>query len=254
MISVAKILDIMKKLLLIFILLGSISLNAQIKSIGKKDTRAVVIGISDYKHEKIPDLKYAHADAIAFKNYLQSASGGNIGEDNIQLLINEKATTGQMVAAMDWLIEESKPGDQAMIYFSGHGDVEQVTKYNRGFLLTYDSPPNIYASGAFHIYYLQDIISTLAENDVQVIMISDACRSGNLAGAKVNGTQATSALIAKQFANEIKILSCQPNELSVEGKQWGGGRGCFSFHLLDGLYGFADQNEDLKVDLFELGR
>ena len=33
---------------------------------------------------------------------------------------------------MDWLIEESREGDRALIYFSGHGDVERVTKYNNG--------------------------------------------------------------------------------------------------------------------------
>ena len=25
-----------------------------------------------------------------------------------------------------------------------------------------------------------------------------------------------------QYANEVKILSCQPNEFSLEGEQWGG--------------------------------
>ncbi len=217
-------------------------------------TRAVIIGISDYRDDRIPDLNFAHKDAEAFKAYLQSPAGGELPEKNIQLLTNKKATTGQMVAAMGWLVEESQPGDKAVIYFSGHGDVERISKFQRGYLLTHDSPPNNYMAGAFPVFGLQDIISTLSEMDVQVVMVSDACRAGKLAGSNVNGTQATSAVLAQQFANEIKILSCQPEEFSLEGEQWGGGRGCFSYHLLDGLYGLADKNTDEKINLLEIER
>ncbi|MBK9016871.1 MAG: hypothetical protein IPM82_23970 [Saprospiraceae bacterium] len=85
-----------------------------------------------------------------------------------------------------------------------------------------------------------------------MLVITDACRSGKLAGSASNGPQLTSANLSKQFANEVKILSCQPNEYSVEGEQWGGGRGAFSYHLVDGLYGMADKNKDQRVVLSEI--
>ncbi|MFZ1297304.1 MAG: tetratricopeptide repeat protein, partial [Saprospiraceae bacterium] len=62
------------------------------------------------------------------------------------------------------------------------------------------------------------------------------------------------ANLAKQYANEIKILSCQPNEYSIEGEQWGGGRGAFSYNFINGLYGLADFNKDGSVSVFEIGR
>lgn len=37
-----------------------------------KNTYAVVIGISDYQDDKIPDLRYADKDAEAFANFLRS--------------------------------------------------------------------------------------------------------------------------------------------------------------------------------------
>lgn len=217
-------------------------------------TRAVIVGISDYQDENIPDLRFANRDAEAFAAFLQSPAGGEISKDNIQLLTNKSATTGAMAGAMDWLIEKSKEGDKAIIYFSGHGDVETRTRFQRGFLLTYDSPPSNYLAGAFALIFLQDIITTLAEQGVQVIMVSDACRAGKLAGSDIGGSNATATNLAKQFANEIKILSCQPNEFSLEGEQWGGGRGAFSFHLIEGLTGLADKNEDLQVNLLEINR
>ena len=217
-------------------------------------TRAVVAGISNYQDEAIPDLRYADKDAEALVAYLKSKAGGEVPDDNIILLKNEQATTAQIGSALDWLMEESEEGDIAFIYFSGHGDVETKTKMQFGYLLTYDSPPKVYVAGAFPLTYLQAVISTLSESGVQVVMISDACRAGKLAGSSVGGTQATSSVLAKQFSNEVKILSCQPNEYSLEGEQWGGGRGVFSYYLIDGLYGLADRNGDLQVSLLEIER
>jgi|GEM_PF-264337 len=215
--------------------------------------RAVVIGISDYQDPAIPDLKYAHRDAEAFAKYLQSPAGGSLPPENIKLLTNEKATMAAVAAELDWLVELSKDGDRAIIYFSGHGDVEAKTARQPGFLLTYDSPPKIYIAGAYPLFYLQLIIETLSnEKNVQTLVITDACRAGKLAGSEIGGTQATAANLAKQYANEIKILSCQPNEFSLEGEQWGGGRGAFSFNLIEGLVGLADKNANGAVNLLEI--
>lgn len=230
-------------------------LNAQTFGSAEGTTRAVAIGISDYQDEQIPDLRYAHKDAESFVAYLQSDKGGRLEDQYIRLLINEQAKAGDIIAQFDWLIAESKAGDKAIIYFSGHGDVERVTKFQRGYLLAYDSPPAAYmAGGTLSVQNLQDIITSLSEIGVQVIFISDACRSGKLAGSDTGGAQATTAALTKQFANEIKILSCQPNEFSLEGAQWGGGRGCFSYHLVDGLYGLADLDNDRAVIVLELER
>lgn len=218
-------------------------------------TRAVVVGISDYQNNEIPDLHFAHRDAEAFAQYLRSDAGGNLDEDHLKLLTNKQATTAQFAAALDWLIDESKKGDKVIIYFSGHGDVERKTRTQLGFLLTWDSPPKMYVAGAFPIFYLQEVVSTLSlDNKAKVVIITDACRSGKLAGGGVNGSQLTNANLSQQFANEIKIMSCQPNEYSIEGEQWGGGRGAFSYHLMDGLYGMADRNTDAKVTLSEIDR
>lgn len=215
-------------------------------------TRAVVIGISDYQDPDIPDLEFADRDALALAAYLQSMVGGNLPPENIVLLTNKDATTGKIAAAMDWILAESKPADKAILYFSGHGDVEKMTKFQRAFWLTFDTPARVYMAGAFALTSVQDIISTLSENDVQVVLIVDACRAGKMVGNALQGSQATAALM-KEFTNEIKILGCQPNEYSHEGIQWGGGRGVFSYHLIDALYGFADRDGDDMVTLLELG-
>lgn len=221
--------------------------------------RAVVIGISDYQDPAIPDLKFAHRDAEAFAAFLRSSRGlgsGALDDDHLKVLLNSEATAAQFAIALDWLMENSKEGDHAIIYFSGHGDVEKKTIAQPGYLLGWDAPSRVYmAGGTVNVRDLQDIISTLSvQNKAKVVVITDACRSGKLSGSEINGAQLTGQNLARQFANEVKILSCQPNEYSIEGEQWGGGRGCFSYHLVDGLLGLADRNEDDLVTVGELDR
>ncbi len=219
-------------------------------------TYAVVVGISDYQDPGIPDLRFADKDAEAFAGYLRSNAGGNLDNDHLKVLINEHATLAQFAIQLDWLLENAKENDKVIIYFSGHGDVEKKTLTQPGFLLCWDAPAQVYMSGgAFALPMLQEVVSTLSvQNKSKVIIITDACRSGKLSGSSINGNQLTNANLAKQYANEIKILSCQPNEYSIEGEQWGGGRGAFSYNLVNALYGMADQNNDLIVNLQEAGR
>lgn len=228
----------------------------KIRTAKTSNTFAVVVGISDYQNPEIPDLSYAHRDAQVFADFLKSQAGSNLQDTNLKVLINEEATGAAVATAIDWLYESVEENDQAIIYFSGHGDVERKGINQLGFLLCWDSGSKIYmAGGTYSLFYLQTMISSMSiEKKAKVLMIADACRSGELAGGSVNGAQLTAANLAQQYENEIKILSCQPDEYSLEGMQWGGGRGAFSFHLIEGLIGRADANEDNVVKLLEIGR
>ncbi len=216
--------------------------------------RAVVVGISDYQSNDIPDLQFAHRDAEAFAAWLKSPAGGNVPEENVRLLTNDRATGGALMDATGWLMDETQAGDQAIFYFSGHGDVETKTLRQNGFLLVHESPAHNYVMGAFHVGYLKDVVETLIQrNKARVLVITDACHAGKLAGSNTGGAQATALVLREQFAGEIKIMSCQPDEYSLESTQWGGGRGAFSFHLVEGLSGLADTDDGL-VTLRELDR
>lgn len=84
-----------------------------------------------------------------------------------------------------------------------------------------------------------------------MIFIVDACHAGNLKGG-VQGIEQTASALAASWGKEYKILSCQPNQLSLEGSEWGGGRGLFSYELEDGMKGLADMNNDGVVSMYEL--
>ena len=241
--------------LLPLVLFATLTLPAQVPSLGGEapKTWAVIAGISDYQDIEITDLQFAHRDAQAFYNFLTSPAGGNIPDEQVDLFLNEEATNANISMALYELIQKVGENEKVFIYFSGHGDVEINGMF--GFLLPWDSPPRVYVTGAIDLSFLQRIITTLSlQNKAQVYMIADACHSGQLAGSEIGGTQVTAQNLQQKYANEVKFLACGPDQLSQEGEQWGGGRGAFSYHLIDGLTGLADQNTDYAVNLYEIRR
>jgi tetratricopeptide (TPR) repeat protein len=218
-------------------------------------TFALIVGISNYEDERIPDLKYAHRDAEAFASYLKSDAGGNLPDDKLTLYLNENATGANIHKALYTIVKDCKEGDNIIFYFSGHGDVETIYEDEPGHLLVHDTPANIYQINSLRIDDLKRIVSTMSnQKKAKVKVFLDACRSGKLAGSEVKGSQATAAALTNQFANEVKIMSCQPNEFSLEGEEWGGGRGIFSYYMIEGLIGLADTDNNETVSLKELER
>ena len=206
--------------------------------------RAVVIGISAYADPAIRQLKYAHLDAGAFADYLRSDASGQLPKE-IRTLINEEATLAAVDDALNWLKTSSEEGDMAILYFAGHGDVEVSAYWQLGYLLSHDSPPNNFRNNAIRVEDIDLLAIELSSvKNVKTLFFLDACRSGTLS----EGRQVPHEHLAKQKANEVRILSCKADQLSLEGQDWGGGRGVFSYHLIRGLQGLAN-DEDNSADL-----
>lgn len=245
----------MKIAAFLFFLINSIILIAQDMPADEPTTWAVVVGISDYQDKNIPDLQYAHKDAELFADYLAADDGGQVPKENIILLTNGKASQAQLFLGLDYVFEKSKNGDEVIIYFAGHGDVERLSKTQPGYLLCWNAPSRIYmAGGCLSLRDLEDVMLVLSEKNVKVLLIADTSHPGKLSGNSINGTQLTTARLAMQKANETKIISCQPDEYSIEGEQWGGGHGVFTYHLVKGLRGKADMDADKNVSLGEIER
>ncbi|MEI9921997.1 MAG: caspase family protein [Bacteroidota bacterium] len=221
------------------------------KSPGK--IRALIVGVSEYRElPKDAQLVYADDDALSFYKLLISPTGGGADTSNVKLLLNRRATAAEIYAGLDWLLE-SERNDRVIIYFAGHGDVETKTVRQRGFLLAHDSPRAGYqAGGTIKIMDIHDYLETLVtKNHANVLLITDACRAGKLAGGD-EGQSQTTATLQEQWAGIVKILSSQPGEKSAEGELWGGGHGVFTYHLIGGLKGLADSNNDGTISLREL--
>lgn len=238
--------------LLVLCMLLPVMVQAQF---GPKGTcRAMVVGISEYQDPDIPDLRFAHRDAEAFADYLKNRPVDKVKPEHLKLVVNDQATGGNVHSALRSLVKDSQAGDKVVIYFAGHGDVETLYPDEPGHLLVYDTPANNYSSNSLRLDDIRRTVNALVSRDIQVLIVTDACHAGKLAGSAVNGSQAATSSMAEQFNSEVKILSCQSNEFSQEGEQWGDGRGVFSWYLIQGLTGLADADKDLQVTIKELSR
>lgn len=217
------------------------------------NTYAIVIGVSQYDDASIPALQFAERDAMAFADYLESKAGGFVPSSNINLLIGKNATLAAIDMAMNRIMELAAADDVVYFYFAGHGDIETKDAAKLGYLLTYNTPPSNYRNNAVRLDDLNNFAHTLSANKkAKVVLITDACHSGKLAGNNIRGNFLVGNQLRASIANEIRITSCAPDQLSNESEEWGGGRGVFSYYLVNGLIGFADKEKDGYVRLVEI--
>jgi len=214
--------------------------------------RAVIVGVSDYKN--IRKLDYAHRDAQFFGDYLIQRK--SIDPRNIEILTDAKATGGDVKEAIRRkLFDEAKPNDIIIIYFAGHGDTDKRLVNDAYLLLHGAHKDGDYDVGeTIQISWLQNCIATaIQQNDqLRVFLFVDACRAGKLVDSE-EGAQKSIASLLQTWTNTAKLVSCEPNQLSYEGPQWGEGHGVFSYYLIEGLKGAADTNpRDNRIDLREL--
>ncbi|AZQ60914.1 hypothetical protein EI427_01395 [Flammeovirga pectinis] len=219
----------------------------------KKNIKAIIVGVSTYENlSAAAQLKYANKDAEAFANFLTQHA--HIDPSNIHLFLDDKATAIQVWASIRTALSKAEEGDELIIYFAGHGDVDAMT--DNAYLLTHDasSPEekSFYMMTSIDVSMLQKMVSKMtAMKKFHVLMITDACRSGHILSTEGLSDQTLTSLIA-DWNNTNKLVSCAPNQLSYEGVEWGNGHGAFTHFLLKGLMGEADIDENNAVDLGEL--
>lgn len=223
---------------------------------GRGKLWAVSIGVSSYKNlKKEEQLEFAHRDAEAFAAFLRSPRGGGFPSSQLTVLTNQAATLSAMRSSLGTILPRSvEPDDMVIIFFAGHGVVEGERD---GYLLAYDSDPqNLYAT-ALQVSELNRIISERLKART-VILIADACHSGQLGWTSRSAGE--SAMLVNRYLDEVgksgkgvfRLLASRADQRSYEGKNWGGGHGCFTWFLLEGLNGKADRDGDGVVRTGEL--
>ncbi len=83
---------------------------------------ALVVGVGEYRSRKVKDLAGPPRDAERVYRLLTDETGFGYPAENVCLLLDEDATTGQFNEAFERvLVERARAGDIAVIYFAGHG-------------------------------------------------------------------------------------------------------------------------------------
>lgn len=97
--------------------LASRSLKTFAKLSRKPQRRALLVGINDY-----PDLTN-HLDGCVNDVFLMSSllQESNFKPEEIRVVLNERATTANIMERLHWLLDDVKDGDERVLFYSGHG-------------------------------------------------------------------------------------------------------------------------------------
>ena len=222
-----------------------------IKSKTNDNKLALIIGIENYSN--IVKASYADNDARYFKDYAKNTLG--IKNDNIKLLVDEDATFNKIHKILrKWLKSKVIPNKtELIIFYAGHGLATQDGDKQDLHLLPQNADTDLLSISSISRNNLFKEISDLDPKSVTIFF--DACYSGTSRDNKSLIASARPVKILKDVENDIPenftiFSASQLNQMSSGLKN--GEHGIFSYYLMKGLEGLADQNKDKKITNGEL--
>ncbi len=230
---------------------GSASASAAAASTGK--TYALLIGVSKFKDPGL-SLQFADADAADFSKLVESPRAGGLPPDNVMLLTDEKATLAAVrLGFEDFLKRRATKNDTVIILVASHGTVE-LPGSKGAFILTYDSDPQDLRNTALPMAELKSLFEEQLNKVGRVVIFVDVCKASTI--GSIHGTGVNSDVQHLQDAEGVLLglMASRARELSFEGPQFGTGHGAFSYYVIKGIAGDADENKDGTVDGNELIR
>lgn len=198
-------------------------------------TIALIIGIENYaprEQNQVPSVKYAENDARLFKQVLINEL--DVEEENIYLILNEKALQNSLQYDLKGLFHRLSSRDRLIFYYVGHGFHNGVTNY----LSTYDMHPMNVDKTAIS---LRDILfDPLSESECNSAMIFiDACAQSFVCANSRNTLSNIDVDEIKLILSESNYLasyfSCQPGQSSYSCDNLK--QGIWTYHLSQAMKG-----------------
>ena len=222
------------------------------ESFRNPDGVAAIIGNRAYEHRDVPDVKYAHRDAEAFRRYVADV----LGFDPENVLDLRDATKAQLESAFGnershrgllWRSLAPDGGSDIVVFYSGHG-VPGVND-GRGYLLPSDTDAATAEINGYPIDVLLSNLDRLEDEARSVRVYLDACFSGSShSGLLVRNISGPVIVELREVEPESRmtVLTAASGD-QVASWDEKAGHGLFTHHLLDALYGLGDADGDGSV-------
>lgn len=199
---------------------------------------AVVIGISRYKNLNGNDLQFAESDADAVYRVLISKEGGAFAAENVHRLLGSDASLANIRHELeDWLPSVAQPQDRVVVYFAGHGFVEK----GKGYFAPWDIELDRLDTTGYPMQTLGNVLANQVKASWKALF-TDACHSGKINAETTNEEVSSlldSAMATTQF---LSLTASIGREKSYEDPHLSTGFGLFSYFLVQGLKGNADND------------
>jgi hypothetical protein len=218
------------------------------KNFERKNAFALVIGITKYREESIPAVKYASRDAEVIARYLENVGG--IPRSNIKVLTDASVTKSDLEAYIeDWLARRVNKDSTVFVYYAGHGapDIESKEAY----IVPYEGHPD-FPSKLYSLKKMYESLNKLPAREVIVML--DSCFSGT-GGRSVTKSGARPLVISIEnpvlASGKINVIAASTGS-QISSDYDSVKHGLFTYFLLRGMRGEADKNENGLIELGEL--
>ena len=214
----------------------------------------LIIGINSYQDAAFRPLQYAETDARALAQWLVNAKGGNWSPSDVQHVQGVYATR-ELVESLitQTCVNVAEPGDLVLIYFAGHGFLDERT--GDGYLALANTQ---YTSPTTGVHLPSLMEKALGRSRAsQVIFLFDYCQTGRLWGQQRASRYDSTPLLGpailrglQQTPNRMVFCSCRGNEQAPEvGEK---NLGAFVYRVIVGLCGPASDPETQQMTMQRL--
>jgi len=218
--------------------------NSNIPNIYKPTLYLLTIGVSRYQNSDY-NLKVADKDAKAIADIFKQQDGKIYKKVVVKELLNQNASTDNILDGLDWIEKETTQKDLAIIFIAGHGESDEKGAY---YFLSYDADAQRLRKTALKWLEIKDTIENLPS---KVILLADTCHSGNITGTRRGDITGAIKSIINTGTGAIVMSATTGRGYSYEKDEWG--HGAFTKALIDGLGEYkADYNGDGTVSIKEI--
>jgi len=218
------------------------------KSAKERDAVALVIGISRYRDESIPQVRYAKRDAETMASYLEAIAG--ISRSRMKVLVDDGATQSDLASYIEeWLPRRVSADTAVYVYYAGHG-MPNLTN-GKAYLVPYDGHPD-FASKLYPLDRLYENLEKLPSKEVVVML--DSCFSGATGRSVLPSGARPMGLAVEGVTANIKksVVLTASSGTQISSDYDDQGHGLFTYYLLKGLRGEADKDSNGIVQIDEL--
>jgi hypothetical protein len=196
-------------------------------------SRAVVIGINEFE-KPWPRLKGAEHDARAVAKLLRETGFTDVVE-----IYGKAATRDRIWAELYALRDRVEEEDRLIFYFAGHGQTVRSGDKSVGYLIPSD---RAVAKKGISMRALQTALDELPAR--HVMFIADACYSGLGLHAFRSGDDGVPDHYMTRAKKRARVALSAGDDNQKVIDNYKDGHGLFTYFLLQGLEGEADNNSD----------
>ncbi len=207
---------------------------------------ALIIGNNKYDDQKLAQLKTPAADSQALAKILDDKTIGAF--DEVTPLINQ--TESRIRRAISTFLTNKKPDDLVLLYFSGHGVLDDR---GRLYLALKDTQYDLLKATSIPSSFVADEMDSCRSK--RQILILDCCHSGAFGrGTKGEQKAITETTFEGSGFGRVVLTASDSTQYALEGDQVikQTELSLFTHFLLEGLKtGEADMNDDGMIALDE---